>query len=81
MLGAIEGALVSRFLRPIYREELAQAGPCEGVGLALGGWFGGTEPSSALCRLESDGTLQVSLGAVDLTGTNAGFAIVARPSA
>ena len=61
----------------IYRRELAVAGPCEGVGLALGGWFGGTEPSSALCRLESDGTLQVSLGAVDLTGTNAGFAIVA----
>ncbi|MBV9538597.1 MAG: molybdopterin-dependent oxidoreductase, partial [Acidisphaera sp.] len=61
----------------IYRHELAVAGPCEGVGLALGGWFGGTEPSSALCRLESDGMLQISLGAVDLTGTNAGFAIVA----
>jgi CO/xanthine dehydrogenase Mo-binding subunit len=62
---------------PIYQRELELAGPYEGVGLALGGWFGGTEPSSALCRLESDGTLQVSLGAVDLTGTNAGFAVVA----
>ena len=59
---------------PIYRAELADAGPDEGVGLALGGWFGGTEPSSALCRLESDGTLQISIGSVDLTGTNAGFA-------
>jgi CO/xanthine dehydrogenase Mo-binding subunit len=62
---------------PIYQRELELAAPYEGVGLALGGWFGGTEPSSALCRLESDGTLQVSLGAVDLTGTNAGFAVVA----
>jgi CO/xanthine dehydrogenase Mo-binding subunit len=62
---------------PIYRQELAAAGSGEGVGLALGGWFGGTEPSSALCRLESDGTLQISLGSVDLTGTNAGFQIIA----
>lgn len=62
---------------PIYRAELAAAGPGEGVGLALGGWFGGTEPSSALCRLESDGTLQISIGSVDLTGTNAGFQIIA----
>src|SRR5262249_21902639 len=38
---------------PIYRAELAAAGPNEGVGVALGGWFGGTEPGSALCRLES----------------------------
>ncbi|HET6318428.1 MAG TPA: xanthine dehydrogenase family protein molybdopterin-binding subunit [Chloroflexota bacterium] len=62
---------------PVYRAELAAAGPGEGVGLALGGWFGGTEPSSALCRLESDGTLQISIGSVDLTGTNAGFQIIA----
>ncbi len=52
-------------------------GPDEGVGVAVGGWFGGTEPSAALCRLEPDGTLQISLGAVDLTGTNAGFATIA----
>jgi CO/xanthine dehydrogenase Mo-binding subunit len=62
---------------PVYREELAAAGPGEGVGIALGGWFGGTEPGSALCRLESDGTLQVALGAVDLTGTNSGFQTIA----
>jgi CO/xanthine dehydrogenase Mo-binding subunit len=62
---------------PIYRAELAQAGPNEGVGVALGGWFGGTEPSSALCRLESDGTLKVSIGSVDLTGTNSGLQVIA----
>jgi CO/xanthine dehydrogenase Mo-binding subunit len=62
---------------PIYRAELAAAGPNEGVGVALGGWFGGTEPASALCRLESDGTLKVSVGTVDLTGTNSGLQIIA----
>jgi len=62
---------------PIYRAELAAAGPNEGVGVALGGWFGGTEPSSALCRLESDGTLKVSIGSVDLSGTNNGLQVIA----
>ncbi len=62
---------------PIYRQELAAAGPNEGVGVALGGWFGGTEPASALCRLESDGTLKVAIGSVDLTGTNNGLQIIA----
>jgi CO/xanthine dehydrogenase Mo-binding subunit len=62
---------------PIYRAERAAAGPGEGVGVALGGWFGGTEPAAALCRLESDGTLKVAIGSVDLTGTNAGLQVVA----
>jgi CO/xanthine dehydrogenase Mo-binding subunit len=62
---------------PIYRQELSERGPNEGVGVALGGWFGGVEPSSALCRLESDGTLKVAIGSVDLTGTNNGLQIIA----
>ena len=62
---------------PIYRQELSAAGPNEGVGVALGGWFGGTEPASALCRLESDGTLRVAVGSVDLTGTNNGLQVIA----
>jgi CO/xanthine dehydrogenase Mo-binding subunit len=62
---------------PIYRAELAARGPNEGVGIALGGWFGGLEPSSALCRLESDGTLKVTTGSADLTGTNAGLQLIA----
>jgi CO/xanthine dehydrogenase Mo-binding subunit len=61
----------------IYRAELAAAGPNEGVGVALGGWFGGVEPGAALCRLESDGTLKISVGSVDLTGTNSSLQILA----
>jgi CO/xanthine dehydrogenase Mo-binding subunit len=63
--------------RPVYEAERSALGPGEGVGVALGGWPGGIEPAAAACRLNSDGTLQVSLGSVDLTGTNTTFSIIA----
>ena len=62
---------------PLYRAELAATGSNEGVGVALGGWPGGLEPAAAACRLNSDGTLQVSLGSVDMTGVNTSFAMIA----
>jgi CO/xanthine dehydrogenase Mo-binding subunit len=61
----------------IYRSERKAAGAGEGVGVALGGWPGGIEPAAAACRLNSDGSLQISLGSVDLTGTNTTFAMIA----
>jgi CO/xanthine dehydrogenase Mo-binding subunit len=63
--------------RDLYVAERKAAGPGEGVGIAAGGWPGATESASAVCRLNADGSLQVSLGAVDLTGTNTTFAIIA----
>ena len=63
--------------RDLYLAERKAAGPGEGVGIAAGGWPGATESASAVCRLNADGSLQVSLGAVDLTGTNTTFAIIA----
>ncbi len=64
---------------PLYRAErdAASKGQGEGVGVALGGWPGGIEPAAAACRLNSDGSLQISLGSVDLTGTNTTFAMIA----
>src|SRR5215471_17586350 len=38
-----------------------------GIGVAAGGWPGGTEPAVAACRLESDGTMTIVVGTVDLT--------------
>lgn len=61
---------------PLYREERLAAGPGEGVGIAVGGWPGGLEPAAAACRLNADGTVQMFLGAVDLTGTNTTFAAI-----
>jgi CO/xanthine dehydrogenase Mo-binding subunit len=51
-----------------------------GVGVAVGGWPGGVEPATAVCRLNTDGTLSVVLGTVDMSGTNTGMAQIAAES-
>src|SRR4051812_22021784 len=51
--------------------------PNEGVGVAVGAWFGGLEPASAACRLNADGSLALVLGSQDITGTNTSFALMA----
>jgi len=61
----------------VYAAERASRGPNEGVGVAAGGWPGATDAASAVCRLDGDGSLQVTTGTVDLTGTNTTFAIIA----
>ncbi len=48
-----------------------------GIGMAAGGWPGGTEPAAAACRLEKDGTITVIVGTVDLTGTDTSLALIA----
>ena len=49
----------------------------EGVGLSIGVWPGGKEPAAAICRLDSDGTLTVATGIVDMSGTTAAFRLIA----
>jgi CO/xanthine dehydrogenase Mo-binding subunit len=49
----------------------------EGVGVAVGSWIGGYGPAAAACRLESDGTLSVHLGSVDISGSDTGFIALA----
>ncbi|MFM8594906.1 MAG: xanthine dehydrogenase family protein molybdopterin-binding subunit, partial [Chloroflexota bacterium] len=48
-----------------------------GVGIAVGGWPGGIEPATAICRLDMNGRMTVVLGSVDLTGGNTYFAQIA----
>jgi CO/xanthine dehydrogenase Mo-binding subunit len=48
-----------------------------GVGIAVGGWPGGTEPAAAACSLNRDGTLHIHVGSVDLNGTLTGMALLA----
>lgn len=57
------------------REQTRAAG--RGLGVAIGGWPGGIEPATAVCRLDHDGSLTVVLGSVDLNGTNTTFAQIA----
>jgi len=48
-----------------------------GIGVAAGHWPGGTEPTAAACRMESDGTITVVVGTVDLTGSDTSLALIA----
>jgi CO/xanthine dehydrogenase Mo-binding subunit len=48
-----------------------------GIGIATGGWPGGTEPAAALCRLEQDGTFTVSVGSVDVSGVDTSLTLIA----
>src|SRR5213080_3923599 len=65
------------------REQARQQVPEElkgwkiGIGMAVGGWPGGTEPAAALCRLELDGTFTVVVGSVDVSGSDAALALIA----
>lgn len=44
-------------------------GPNEGVGIAIGARRGATDSASANVRLNADGTVQVVVGSMDITGT------------
>ncbi|HEX4714527.1 MAG TPA: xanthine dehydrogenase family protein molybdopterin-binding subunit, partial [Ktedonobacteraceae bacterium] len=65
------------------REQARQEVPEElkswkiGIGVAAGGWPGGTEPAAALCRLEQDGSFTIVVGSVDLSGSDASLALIA----
>jgi CO/xanthine dehydrogenase Mo-binding subunit len=59
---------------PAWRERERARARGHGVGIAIGGWPGGIEPATAVCRLDVNGKVTVVLGSVDLTGTNTTFA-------
>ena len=59
------------------RRSAARGHPNRGVGLAIGGWLGGLQPASAIVCLNSDGTINVTVGSADITGTNTSFAQIA----
>src|SRR5947209_6685248 len=67
----------------VQREQAKQEVPEEvkgwkiGIGVAAGGWSGGTEPAAALCRLELDGTFTVVVGSVDVSGSDTSLALMA----
>jgi CO/xanthine dehydrogenase Mo-binding subunit len=62
---------------PLWQNREQARAKGRGVGLALAGWPGGSEPAAALCRLDRDGKLHINVGAVDLHGTTASLAMMA----
>ncbi len=71
---ALRDCLEAVRVHPLYT---ASTGEGEGVGFAIGLWPGGYEPAAAACRVESDGTLTLQLGSVDISGTDTTFALMA----
>src|SRR2546425_4467304 len=67
----------------VQREQARREAPEElrgwkiGIGVAAGGWQGGTEPAAALCRLEQDGTFTVVVGSLDISGSDTSLALIA----
>lgn len=60
---------------PVWQSRQRQ--PYEGYGIALSPWRGAIEPAAALCRLEGDGTIVVTVGAVDISGSHTSLAVIA----
>src|SRR5207245_2550831 len=57
---------------PVYTAPL---GDDEAVGVALGSWGGARTPSAAGCRVEPDGTVSVTVGSPDISGTAPGGSV------
>jgi CO/xanthine dehydrogenase Mo-binding subunit len=49
----------------------------EGVGLAVGAWPCFMGPAASVCRVDSDGTIKIHVGSVDISGVNSSFVLVA----
>lgn len=60
---------------PLWRQRARN--PREGIGIAVGGWLGDKSPAASVCRVDSDGTVRVHVGSVDISGVNSSFALVA----
>lgn len=54
-----------------------KVGPNEGIGIAIGGWPCGMSPAASVCRVDTDGTVRVHVGSVDISGVNSSFVLVA----
>lgn len=54
-----------------------QKGKNEGIGISVGAWPAGVGPAASVCRIDSDGTVRVHIGTVDISGVNSSLALVA----
>ncbi len=49
----------------------------EGIGIAVSAWPCALSPSASTCRVDSDGTVKVVVGSVDISGVNSSLVLVA----
>lgn len=48
-----------------------------GTGIAIAGWIPLVDPCAAACRVDPDGTVVITLGAIDISGAHTSLALVA----
>ncbi len=48
----------------------------EGIGIAIGGWPAFMGPAGAICKVDTDGTVTIQSGAIDISGVNSTFVLV-----
>lgn len=59
---------------PLWRSRRTDGGA---AGIAIAGWIPLVDPCAAACRVDPDGTVVISLGAVDISGVHTSLALVA----
>jgi CO/xanthine dehydrogenase Mo-binding subunit len=55
----------------------ADRGENEGVGIAIGCWPGAASPAAAVCRADTDGSIQLLVGSADISGVHGSLVLVA----
>ncbi|MBZ0299322.1 MAG: xanthine dehydrogenase family protein molybdopterin-binding subunit [Anaerolineae bacterium] len=62
---------------PLWKNRDQARAEGHGVGVAIGGWMGGTSPAAAVCNVNRDGMVQIHVGAMDISGSTTGFTLLA----
>lgn len=60
---------------PLWQQQ--QKGPDEGIGIAIGAWPGGFSPAGAICQVDTDGSVTLQLGTIDISGSNSSLVLIA----
>jgi CO/xanthine dehydrogenase Mo-binding subunit len=59
---------------PLWQQRHTEPG--EGIGVAIGGWGTVAGTAEAICRVDSDGTVAVELGHVDVSGNDSSVVLI-----
>ena len=62
---------------PLWQERDRIQAEGRGVGVALGGWMGGTSAAAAICNVNKDGIVQINSGSMDISGVATSFNLIA----
>ena len=62
---------------PLWQERDRIKAEGRGVGVALGGWMGGTSAAAAICNVNKDGMVQINSGSMDISGVATSFNLIA----